>query len=267
MASRVPTNSEEDISKLEELREKVVSIQNEMPAKRAKKKRAKVSGAEESAEYFDFGAGVSSNSILMAEEEVSEVDELERKRQQDKYIREIFGFGFTSGDYEELGRRFFEMQNNYPLRTAMHTEALVTYIKYAYKRDKAIADDDIDAADKWGKLAAKQATDAKINPSQLSAADLSDGMTSFSQLSAMVEKTIDIIPVLPKFVEEPKDRVDYTIWQYVNYIRDLEGKPLIKYKDLYQFLEARYKENKGKLKFNFFDGDGKFDTNDIGGDE
>lgn len=267
MASRVPTNSEEDISKLEELKEKVVSMQNETLVKRAKKKSAKVSDAEESAEDFDFDAGVSNNSILMAEEEVSEVDELERKRQQDKYIREIFGFGFTSGDYEELGRRFFEMQNNYPLRTAMHTEALVTYIKYAFKRDKAIADDDIDAADKWGKLAAKQATDAKINPSQLSAADLSDGMTSFSQLSAMVEKTIDIIPVLPKFVAEPKDRVDYTIWQYVNYIRDLEGKPLIKYKDLYKFLEARYKENKGKLKFNFFDGDGKFDTNDIGGDE
>ena len=262
MASRVPTNSEEDISKLEELREKVVSIQNEMPAKRAKKKRAKVSGAEESAEDFDFGAGVSNNSILMAEE-VSEVDELERKRQQDKYIREIFGFGFTSGDYEELGRRFFEMQNNYPLRTAMHTEALVTYIKYAYKRDKAIADDDIDAADKWGKLAAKQATDAKINPSQLSAADLSDGMTSFSQLSAMVEKAQDIIPLLPQFVEEPKDRVDYTLWEYINYIRHLNGQPLIEYKELYKFLKARYESLKKRYKFMKKEDDGKFDENDI----
>ena len=261
MAIRVPQNSEENIAKLEELKEKVKTAQSELPI-RKKNKNSKTSLDSESLASEDLDS-----VSLKAKEEEEEAKKIHQKLEQDKYIRQIFGSGFTSGDYDELGRRFFEMQNNYPLRTAMHTEALVTYIKYAYKRDKAIADDDIEAADKWGKLAAKQATDAKINPSQLSAADLSDGMTSFSQLSAMVEKTIDIIPVLPKFVEEPKDRVDYTIWQYVNYIRDLEGKPLIKYKDLYQFLEARYKENKGKLKFNFFDGDGKFDTNDIGGDE
>jgi len=202
----------------------------------------------------------------LEKEKQEELLKIQKEQAERDYIKSIFGEGFTDKEYAELGLRFRTMQNNYPLRTAMHIEALSTYIKYAFKRDKAIAEDDIESADKWGKLAAKQATDAKINPSQLSAADLSEGMTSFSQLSSMVEKAEDIIPLLPKFIAKPHDRVDYTIWQYVNYIRDLEGKSLIKYADLYKFLLARYKENKDKLDFDFFDGNGNFDTNDIGGD-
>lgn len=179
-------------------------------------------------------------------------------------LKNLFGIGFSGLDYQEMYSKYISLQNNYPLRTEMHKEALITYIKYAYKRDKAIADDDMEAADKWGKLAAKQATDAKINPSQLSAADLSDGMTCFSQVSAAVERAQDIIPLLNKFIDKPQDRVDYTIWQYVNYCRHLEGKPLIQYKDLYTFLKKRYEENKDKLSFIYDEGDGLFDTNDLG---
>lgn len=179
-------------------------------------------------------------------------------------LRGLFGAGFAEIEYREMYRKFISLQNNYPLRTEMHKEALVTYVKYAFKRDKAIADDDMDAADKWGKLCAKQATDAKINPSQLSAADLSDGMTCFSQVSAAVERAQDIIPLLNKFIERPQDRVDYTIWQYVNYCRHLEGKPLIQYRELYTFLKKRYEENKEKLSFIYDEGDGLFDERDLG---
>ena len=178
-------------------------------------------------------------------------------------LKDLFGSGFTESDYRDMYKRYISLQNNYPLRTEMHKEALITYVKYAFKRDQAIADDDTDAVDKWGKLAAKQAQDAKINPNQLSAADLSDGMTSFSQLSAMVEKTIDIVPLLPEFVEEPKDRVDYTLWEYINYARHMEGKPLIEYKELYKFLETRYESLKRRYQFMKKEEDGHFDENDI----
>lgn len=178
-------------------------------------------------------------------------------------LKDMFGRGFDEPGYREMHKRFVALSNNYPLRTEMHREALLTYTKYAFRRDEAIADGDIDAADKWGKLAAKQAADAKINPSQLSAADLSDGMTSFSQLSAMVEKAQDIIPLLPQFIEEPKDRVDYTLWEYINYARHLDGKPLIEYKELYKFLEARYESLKKRYKFMKKEEDGNFDTDDI----
>lgn len=251
MASRVSVNSEKDISKLQELKEQANLAQSEISVKKSKNKELKSKKSQTSKSEGE--------NCLNDSESAKE----KLKKNQEEYVKEIFGSGFSSRDYKELGRRFFEMQNNYPLRTAMHTEALVTYIKYAYKRDEAIADDDIDAADKWGKLAAKQATDAKINPSQLSAADLSDGMTSFSQLSAMVEKAQDIIPLLPQFVEEPKDRVDYTLWEYINYIRHLNGQPLIEYKELYKFLNARYESLKKRYKFMKKEDDGKFDENDI----
>ena len=197
------------------------------------------------------------------EEQIENIEETEKAITIEDY-EELFGTGFSEVEYKKMYKRYELLQNNYPLRTEMHKEALATYTKYAFKRDQAIADDDVEAADKWGKLASKQATDAKINPSQLSAADLSDGMTCFSQVSATVEKAQDIIPLLNKFIEQPQDRVDYTIWQYVNYCRHLECKPLIQYKDLYNFLKSRFEEYKMDYTFLFDEGDGKFDTNDLG---
>lgn len=191
-------------------------------------------------------------------------DNTNEEKKSVEELKELFGVGFAENEYRQMYSKFESLKNNYPLKTEMHKEALVTYVKYAFKRDKAISDDDMESADKWGKLAAKQATDAKINPSQLSAADLSDGMTCFSQVSATVERAQDIIPLLNTFIEKPQDRVDYTIWQYVNYCRHLEGKPLIQYSDLFKFLKKRYAEHKGDYKFLIDESDGKFDTNDLG---
>ena len=160
-------------------------------------------------------------------------------------LRDLFGYGFSEAEYREMYRKFISLQNNYPLRTEMHKESLITYVKYAFKRDKAIADDDMDAADKWGKLCAKQATDAKINPSQLSAADLSDGITCFSQLAQAVEKEVDVVPILNEYIERPRDRVDYTIYMIIDYLRDLEGKSHIDYKDVYQYI---YKQRDKNIK-------------------
>lgn len=176
-------------------------------------------------------------------------------------LKDLFGYGFTESEYREMYRKFISLQNNYPLRTEMHKEALITYVKYAFKRDKAIADDDMDAADKWGKLCAKQATDAKINPSQLSAADLSDGISNFSKIAEAVEREQDIIPILPKFKQQPQDVVDYTIWQYVNYIRRLQNMPEVKYADIYKFMDEMYEANKKTLPFIEKEKNGYYDSN------
>lgn len=176
---------------------------------------------------------------------------------------EIFGKGYSTEDYEGMYKKFCLLRNNYPLKTAFHTEALATYVKYAYRRDRAIAEGDSDMAKTWGVLAKDQADKAKINPNQLSVADLSDGMTSFSQLSSMVEKAQDIIPLLPEFKEQPKDRVDYTLWEYVNCVLHLFGKPLIEYKELYKFLDYRYESLKKRYKFIKKEDDGNFDTDDV----
>ena len=177
-------------------------------------------------------------------------------------MQELFGMGFQPNDYKQMYTQYVNLQNNYPLKTAMHKDALIRVVKYGYKEAEAIAEDNPEAAAKWGKLCKDARTDAKMNPSQLSAADLSDGMTSFSQLSAMVERAQDIIPLLPQFIEQPKDRVDYTLWEYVNYIRHLDGKPLIEYKELYKFLEVRYESLKKRYKFMKKENNGNFDEED-----
>lgn len=175
-------------------------------------------------------------------------------------LKKLFGMGFTQPEYQEMNDRLLELANNYPMeRTAMHKEALVTYVKYAFKRDKAIAEDDIDAADKWGKLAAKQANDAKINPNQLSAADLSDGINNFSKISEAVEREQDIIPILPHFKQQPQDVVDYTLWQFVNYIRRLQNLPTVTYAEIYKFMDEMYEKNKGSLKFLKRESNGHYD--------
>lgn len=199
----------------------------------------------------------------VVKENVQEQPQIQQPTQKEisfDELKDLFGYGFAENEYREMYRKFISLQNNYPLRTEMHKESLITYVKYAFKRDKAIADDDMDAADKWGKLCAKQATDAKINPSQLSAADLSDGISNFSKITEAVEKVQDIIPILPKFIQEPQDGLDYYMWQTIQYLRRLENKPLCKYSDIYNFMGIQFEENKNKYPFIAREKDGNFDS-------
>ena len=194
---------------------------------------------------------------------IEETEDTTTTEQQRELWVGIFGRGYSDTEYRDMYDIFSSLANNYQLQTAFHTEALATYVKYAYRRNIAIASGDADGAKIWGMLAKDQADKAKINPNQLSAADLSDGMTSFSQLSATVEKAQDIIPLLPSFREEPKDRVDYTLWEYINYIMHFLGKPLVPYKDIYNFLDERYESLKKRYKFLKLDELEDFDNNDI----
>ena len=134
------------------------------------------------------------------------------------------------------------LKNNYQEKTAMHTEALLTYIRYRVKEELATANNDSKSAKEWGTLAKDAATAAKINPSQLSKSDLTDGLDTFGQLVRSVEQAVDIIPILPKFKERPQDKADFTLFCYVNYIRDLKGLPLVEYSEIYRFYEDRKKE-------------------------
>ncbi|MBE2919372.1 hypothetical protein HPK02_10915 [Anoxybacillus flavithermus] len=163
-------------------------------------------------------------------------------------IIDKWGDGYSYEEYRAFERKYHLLKNNYQEKTAMHTEALLTYIRYRVKEELATAKGDVKAAKEWGQLAQKAAQDAKINPSQLSKSDLSDGLDTFGQLVRSVEQAVDIIPILPKFKERPQDKVDFTIWCYVNYVRDLKGLPLAEYEDIYKFYEERKKEYEERYK-------------------
>ena len=157
-------------------------------------------------------------------------------------LTEKWGFGYSDQELIMFEKKFNLLKDNYPLRTAMHTEALCTYVRYRVKEEMATANGNVGEAQKWGSLADKAAQSAKINPSQLSKADLSGGLNGFGELARAVEKARDILDILPRFKERPQDKVDFTLWCYVNYVRRLKNLPDAEYKDIYRFLDDRKKE-------------------------
>ena len=153
-----------------------------------------------------------------------------------------YGQGYTQSEYKAMEEKYAFLSKSYPDLTNLHTEALITYIRYKVKEEFANAAGDVDAAEKWAGLATKAADKAKINPSQLSQSDLQGGLNSFSELMMAVEQAVDIIPILPQFKFRQQDAVDFTIWCYVNYIRKTEGKPECSYEDIYHFYDEKKAE-------------------------
>lgn len=188
-------------------------------------------------------------------EKIKNIDELisndERLRLIDKW-----GLGYSDEELYSFEKKYDLLKENYPQKTAMHTEALLTYIRYRVKEELSTAEGNVSDAQKWGQLADKASERAKINPSQLSKADLSGGLNGFSELSRAVEQVVDVISILPKFKEKPQDKVDFTLLCYINYVRRLKNLPDVEYKDIWQFYEERkeeYKQNDDDREFKFED--------------
>lgn len=167
-----------------------------------------------------------------------------------------WGYGYSDEELYYFEKKYDLLKENYPQRTAMHTEALLTYIRYRVKEELATAKGDVSEAQKWGQLADKASERAKINPSQLGKADLSGGLDGFGELTRAIEQAVDIVPILPKFIARPQDKVDFTLWCYINYVRRLKNLPDAEYEDIWRFYEDRkeeYKQNDSEREFKFED--------------
>jgi len=164
-----------------------------------------------------------------------------------KDLIEKWGSGYKLEEYEAFERKYKMLKDHYLEKTSMHTEALLKYIRYSVKEELATACGEPSEAKVWGQLAKDAATAAKINPSQLSASDLQDGLSTFGQLVRAVEKNKDIIPILPRFKESAQDLPDFVLYSYINYVQHLKGLPMCEYKDVYNFYEVRKKEYADRL--------------------
>jgi hypothetical protein len=165
-------------------------------------------------------------------------------------IENKWGFGFEPVElYEYFEKKYKQLKNNYVEKTSMHTESLKKYIIYQVRAEIATAKGFFVEAEKWSKMANEAAKAGNINPNQLTKVDLSDGVETFSELSRMVEKAVDIIPILPKFKEKPQDKVDFTILCYVNYIRNMMNLPEATYPELYEFYKEKREQHEDELEF------------------
>lgn len=154
-------------------------------------------------------------------------------------LKESYGYGYPDNEYLLFEKKYLQLKPSFQLLTTMHEECLREYCVNKVKETLAKARGDFKEAKDWASMAKDVAEAGKLKPSQMSKADLSQGLDGFGQLARMVEEKVDIIPVLPKFTSQPKDKPDVVLWCYLNYIRDLKGMPEADYKDIYEFYEIR----------------------------
>lgn len=169
-------------------------------------------------------------------------------------IIKFWGKGYDPIDYEMFCNKYEELSPSYPEKTAFHTERLKEYIRFQCKGERAMAENNIGSAQTWFNEARKSADAAKINPKQMSQADLSGGMDTLEGFFREIEKAEEIMDILPDFRFRPKDSVDFTLWCYINYIRDIKGLPQAEYSEIYQFYD------KAKEKYIAENGDAIFEN-------
>lgn len=164
-----------------------------------------------------------------------EVENKKKKIEIDDELIKKWGKGYEPDEYEMFENKFKLIESSYPIKSTMHYESLKLYVLYACRAELAIKEGDADEANKWGKLAQQQATQAKITPQNLTSADLSQGLDNFSSLAIAVEKAVDIIPLIPTYIEKGQDKADMMILFYINYERKLKGLPECTHEEVYNF--------------------------------
>lgn len=152
-------------------------------------------------------------------------------------IIDKWGAGYSNEEYYYFEKKWNKLIDNYGQKTSFHIEGLITYIRLRVKEELATARGDVKEAKDWAAMAKDAATAAKINVSQLSKSDISGGVDLLPQLFEAVESEVGIISILPKLKEQPYDDADLIIWCVVNYLRRLEDKSRISYKDIWEFYD------------------------------
>lgn len=158
-----------------------------------------------------------------------------------EFLKEKFGEGYLDREYILFEKKYQDLRPSFLLPTTMHEECLREYCIDKVKESLAKAKGNFKEAKEWATMAKEQASSGKLNPSQMSKADLTGGLDTFGQMARLVEQTDEgeMMRILPIFMEKPKDKVDITLWMYVNYIRDLRGLEECEYKDIWEFYNIR----------------------------
>lgn len=164
-------------------------------------------------------------------------------QQQLNQLEEKYGYGFSVEEYINFEKRYDRLTSKgYSEKTALHTEKLISYIIFKVKSEMELAKGNISDSEKLAKLAQKEAQDGKLNVSQLSKSDISGGIDVLAQMFEAVETEAGVIPWLPKVQMQPNDEPDLVIWSIINYMRRLEDKPFVQYKDIWNFYNKMLNE-------------------------
>jgi len=177
--------------------------------------------------------------------EVDNTQEVLKKDKPFEITEEVldrWGRGYKPVEYESFEKKYEILRPSYPEKTAFHTEKLKEYIRFQVKGELALANNESINAKSWFEEARKTADAAKINPKQMTEADLG-GKNTFSEWFREVEKFDELMDCIKEYQLKPKDSIDFTIFEIINGVRRVKGMGDITYPEIYEFYD------KEKAKF------------------
>ncbi|OPH47742.1 hypothetical protein BC351_10505 [Paenibacillus ferrarius] len=179
--------------------------------------------------------------------EDNEILEIKKLNYDLKQLKSKYGYGYPDDEYYLFEDKYQQLKTSFQLLTTMHEEYFREFCVNKVKETLAKAKGLFKEAKEWAAMVKDVAEAGKLKPSQMSKADLSGGLDTFGQLARMVEENHEIMQLLPRFTEQPKDKVDVTLWCYINYVRDLKGLPECEYKEIYAFYDMKKQDYESQM--------------------
>lgn len=152
-------------------------------------------------------------------------------------LQERWGDEYKTKELVKFERKYLELRKNYEIKTASHDEFLRHACIASIKANDCMARNDADGSKVWFGIFKDMTSAGKLQPSQMSKADLSGGLNSFSEFFKTVEQSRSVIDILPTMYETPRDKADLVVYCLVQYVRRLKGLQDVEYKDIYKFYE------------------------------
>lgn len=187
---------------------------------------------------FDEEQSIKSKDVMVVdvEREESQTEVIPQGMNVEE-LKEKWGYDYTKTDLVKFEKKYIELRRNYEIKTASHDEFLKHACIASIKANECMARNDVDGAKVWFGIFKDMTSAGKLQPSQMSKADLSGGLSNFGEFFKTVEQAKNVVTIMPEMYETPRDKADFVIWCLVQYVRRLKGMLDIEYKDIYKFYE------------------------------
>lgn len=170
----------------------------------------------------------SSDHIKDNGEEIYSLDEIEKiitsegkEIVVDEQLIFDWGSGFTTIEYLKMEKFFQDSLNNFSVITPIDRDQLRTLIKTSIRRDRALANNDVNEFEKLSKQYDTIMKSQSLRPMDRQGKDQEAGLKSFAQVFKTVEQEGYTAPqseVITKDVEDIFDRMIISILNYYNRI-------------------------------------------------
>lgn len=158
-------------------------------------------------------------------------------------VKDKWGEGFTDDEYRKLEDKYLRYSRSFSVENEAQNDYLIKACIASFKADKAMTGNSSKEAETWMNIYDKAMKAGKLQPVQLSASDMLSGVVTFSQFFELVEKS-GFIPPLPNIV---RDDVDYAIWRFINYNRELLDLPPIELGNVVDIMTYDYESGQELL--------------------